>query len=399
MSGKSLRRGYTTGTCAQAATKAAMLLLFCISKADEMTEVCVELPKGERRNLKIRDIKIEYKETEKLPTAVSCAVKKDSGDDPDITDGILVYSKVRCTADTGRGRRIRLGGGRGIGTVTKPGLDQPVGEAAINRIPRQMIIREAEAICEETGYEGGIDIEISIPGGEELAKKTFNPRLGIKGGLSILGTSGVVEPMSEQAILDTIYLDMKVKLTGREPGWRFLIMAPGNYGLEFLKEEYGIEEDEVVKCSNFIGQSIDMAKELGCEALLLAGHIGKLVKVAGGIMNTHSKWADCRMELLSAAALRAGFSAERSRELLECVTIDDALSRCTQEERELLMLQVMEKMRYYLRLRAGDEMIAEAVTFSKVYGLLGKTERADEITEIKLQDYEKNREMVRGGRM
>lgn len=383
---RSLRRGYTTGTCAQAATKAAMLLLFGISRADEMEKVWVELPKGERLNLKIRDIKIEYKETEKFPAAVSCAVKKDSGDDPDITDGIFVYSKVEYAADTGQGRTIRLDGGRGIGRVTKPGLDQPVGGAAINRIPRQMIIREAEVICEEIGYEGGINIEISIPDGEKLAKKTFNPRLGVEGGLSILGTSGIVEPMSEQAILDTIYLDMKVKLACQKPGKKILIMAPGNYGLEFLKEKYGIEEDQIVKCSNFIGQSIDMAKELKCDALLLAGHIGKLVKVAGGIMNTHSRWADCRMELLSAAALRAGFPAEKSKELLECVTVDEALSRCTREERKALMQRVMEKLKQYLELRAGDEMRMEAVTFSKMYGILGKTKRADEIVAAKFRD-------------
>ncbi len=365
-----------------------MLLLFGISKADELTDVRVELPKGERLNLEIRDIKIEYKETEKFPHTVSCAVKKDSGDDPDITDGIFVYSKVRRMVSSGEGRVIRLDGGRGIGRVTRPGLDQPVGAAAINRIPRQMITREAEAICEEIGYEGEIDIELSVPDGEELAKKTFNPRLGVEGGLSILGTSGIVEPMSEQAILDTIYLDMKIK--GQKSGKKILIMAPGNYGLEFLKEAYGIEEDEVVKCSNFIGQSIDMAKELQCDALLLAGHIGKLVKVAGGIMNTHSRWADSRMELLAAGALRAGFSAEKSRELLECATADDALSRCTKEEQESLMYQVLEKIQEYLRMRAGEEMLIEAVIFSKVYGILGKTSRADEIAAAKFRECDGN---------
>lgn len=367
-----------------------MLLLFGISKADELTDVRVELPKGERLNLEIRDVKIEYKETEKFPDTVSCAVKKNSGDDPDITDGILVYSKVRRMVSSGEGRVIRLDGGRGIGRVTRPGLDQPVGAAAINRIPRQMITREAEAICEEIGYEGEIDIELSVPDGEELAKKTFNPRLGVEGGLSILGTSGIVEPMSEQAILDTIYLDMKVKIKGQKSGKKILIMAPGNYGLEFLKEAYGIEEDEVVKCSNFIGQSIDMAKELQCDALLLAGHIGKLVKVAGGIMNTHSRWADSRMELLAAGALRAGFSAEKSRELLECATADDALSRCTKEEQESLMYQVMEKIQEYLRMRAGEEMLIEAVIFSKVYGILGKTSRADEIAAAKFRECDGN---------
>ncbi len=285
MDRQKLRRGCTTGTCAQAASKAAAELLFGIRKAEE-TEVWVELPKGERRNLRIQDIKIEYKETEKFPSEVSCAVKKDSGDDPDITDGVLVYSKVRRTPGTGPGRTVTIDGGAGIGRVTKPGLDQPVGAAAINRVPRQMILKEVEIICGEVGYEGGISVELSIPGGGELAKRTFNPRLGIEGGLSILGTSGIVEPMSEQAILDTIYLEMKVKLAGQDAGRKCLVMAPGNYGLEFLEKAYGIQEAQVVKCSNFIGQSVDMARELGCGGLLLAGHSGKLVQAVDGSMNT-----------------------------------------------------------------------------------------------------------------
>lgn len=372
-----LRQGVTTGTCAQAATKAAAELLFGIRRAGEL-EVQVELPKGEIRILHIRDIKIDNKEMKKFPISVSCAVKKDSGDDPDVTDGVLVYSKVSRIAG-GQGRTITIDGGVGIGRVTKPGLDQPVGAAAINRVPRQMIRKEVEDICDAAGYEGAVAVEISVPGGRELAKKTFNPRLGIAGGLSVLGTSGIVEPMSEQAILDTIYLEMRVKLAAQPAGGKCLVMAPGNYGLEFLGEEYGIEETQVVKCSNFIGQSVDMARELGCEKLLLAGHVGKLVKVAGGIMNTHSRWADCRMELMAAAALRAGFSAERAKDLLACVTADDALSRCSVREREALMDQIMDRTAYYLNLRAGKAMAVETVVFSKVYGILGKTAGADEM--------------------
>lgn len=384
MKSQKLRCGYTTGTCAQGATKAAMQLLFGIRKADGMDEIWVELPKGQKQRLRIWDIKIEYKDLSSIPYAVSCAVKKDAGDDPDITDGIFVYSKVTRRDEDGRGRVITVDGGEGVGRVTKPGLEQAVGEAAINRIPRQMVIKEAEMVCEEVGYEGGIDIEISIPQGEELAKRTFNPRLGVRGGLSILGTSGIVEPMSEQAIVDTVYLDMKVKLAEQNTEKKYLILSPGNYGLEFLEENYGIEETKVVKCSNFIGQSIDMAGELGCTALLFAGHIGKLIKVAGGIMNTHSAQADCRMELLAAAALRAGFSAEKASGLLDCMTVDDALSRCTKEERKSLMEQIMEKIKQYLNLRSGKEMTVEAIVFSKMYGLLGKTSHADEIAAGKL---------------
>ncbi len=238
-----------------------------------------------------------------------------------------------------------------------------------------MIEKEVKEVLEETGAAGGIRVEISIPEGERLSAKTFNPRLGIEGGLSVLGTSGIVEPMSEQALLDTIRAQIRVKIA---EGNDHLIIAPGNYGLEFLKNEYGIEETEVVKCSNYIGQTLDMAQELGCGKILLAGHIGKLVKVSGGIMNTHSKWADCRMELLAAAALRAGLPGEKARALLDCVTVDDALGKCTGGERNAVMAQVMGAIEKHLAHRVGNDICTEVIVFSNVYGILGKTKGADE---------------------
>ena len=388
---KELAKGFTTGTCAQAATKAAMQMLFTGEKVEH---VQVELPQGEKLQLDIMDIQRGYKSGQErdgkyadgkeasnlaytdreLPVMVSCAVKKNSGDDPDITNGVLVYSKVRIS-DTGK---IRIDGGNGVGRVTKPGLDQPVGEAAINRVPRQMIRKEVEEACEEVGYTGGIDVEISIPEGVRLAKETFNPRLGIEGGLSILGTTGIVNPMSEQALIDTIEVEMKVCLAEK---YRYLIIAPGNYGLDFLKEQYSIEENDVVKCSNYIGQTIDMAVEQDCKGVLLVGHIGKLIKVSGGIMNTHSRWADCRMDLFATAALRAGIAGEKAVEFLDCVTTDDALEKCSMEERTRIMEQIMMRMEEYLNYRGKGEIQVGAVTFSNVYGILGKTEQAEELIE------------------
>lgn len=215
---KELAKGYTTGTCAQAATRAAMQMLFTGEKVEQ---VSVELPQGEKLQLDITDIQRKYTDRE-LPDMVSCAVKKNSGDDPDITNGVLVYSQVRLS-ETGQ---IHIDGGIGVGRVTRPGLNQPVGEAAINRVPRQMIRKEVEEACEEVGYTGGIDVEISIPEGARLAKETFNPRLGIEGGLSILGTTGIVNPMSEQALIDTIEVEMKVCLAEK---YRYLIIAPGGF--------------------------------------------------------------------------------------------------------------------------------------------------------------------------
>lgn len=378
MSKKILAKGYTTGTCAQAATKAAMRMFFT---GEKVNEVSVRLPQGECLQIQIAEIQMEYRKEDSLPSCVSCAVKKDSGDDPDITNGVLVYSKVEKKNEiecSEYGDRIRIDGGLGIGRVTKPGLDQPIGEAAINRVPRQMIRREVEEACEEVGYTGGIDVEISIPDGVRLAKETFNPRLGIEGGLSILGTTGIVNPMSEQALIDTIEVEMKVCLAEK---YRYLIIAPGNYGLDFLREEYSIEENDVVKCSNYIGQTIDMALEQECKGVLLVGHIGKLIKVSGGIMNTHSRWADCRMDLFATAALRAGIDGKKAAEFLDCVTTDDALKKCSEEEQKRIMEKVMLRMEEYLNYRGKGKVQVGAITFSNVYGILGKTKKAEEIIE------------------
>lgn len=382
---KILAKGYTTGTCAQAATKAAMQMLFTGEKVER---VSVELPQGERLQLDITDIGMKYDEDEKLPVEVSCAVKKNSGDDPDITNGVLVYSKVKkgkniLQDSKKKYDRIHIDGGMGVGRVTKPGLNQPVGEAAINRVPRQMIRKEAEEACEEVGYTGGIDVEISIPEGARLAKETFNPRLGIEGGISVLGTTGIVNPMSEQALIDTIEVEMKVCLAEK---YKYLIIAPGNYGLDFLKEQYSIEENDVVKCSNYIGQTIDMAMNQGCKGVLLVGHIGKLIKVAGGIMNTHSRWADCRMDLFATAALRAGIDGEKARAFLDCVTTDDALKKCSEEERKRIMEQLMMRMEEYLNYRVKGEMEIGAITFSNVYGVLGQTGKAEALIHSFLQE-------------
>lgn len=369
---KKLASGYTTGTCAQAATKAAMQQLLT---GTEPKEVEVDLPGGKRLNLLTKKRQILYGKGS-YPEKATCAIQKDSGDDPDITNGVLVYSTVEWSREKG----VSICGGEGIGKVTKAGLDQPIGEAAINRIPRKMIEKEVKRACEEAGCEADVRVTIRIPGGEELAKKTFNPRLGIVGGLSILGTSGIVEPMSEQALKDTIRVELQVKLA---QGETYILAAPGNYGLDFLRKYEQVQPEAVVKCSNYIGETIDMAKELGAKGLLFAGHIGKLVKVAGGIMNTHSRWGDCRMEILAAAALRSGLQEETACRILRSVTTDEALGLCGEAERKRLMQAVMEKIEEYLTIRGEGEIRLGAILFSNVYGILGETRSAAQIWECR----------------
>ena len=248
-----------------------------------------------------------------------CAVRKDAGDDPDITDGAMVYAKVKKQKSG-----ITIDGGAGIGRVTKPGLDQPVGAAAINSVPREMIERELRKAAQMYDYRGGFSVIISIPGGEEMAKRTFNPRLGIEGGISIIGTSGIVEPMSHQALEDTIHLELSQRRTA---GMREVLFTPGNYGKTFARKNLGLSLHGHVCCSNLIGEAIDHAVELEFKQILLIGHMGKLVKLGIGVTNTHSSCGDGRMETLLACALEAGGNLALLKGILYSATTDAALAQ------------------------------------------------------------------------
>ena len=361
--GKELRLGYTTGSCAAAASKAAAIMLLT---GKELQQIRLLTPKGIELELEVEDIKTEK-------DAVSCAIRKDSGDDPDVTHGALVYSRVSFTDEPG----VHIDGGIGVGRVTKPGLDQPVGNAAINSTPRRMIRENLEEVMEMISYEGGLDVMISIPKGVELAKKTFNPRLGIEGGISVIGTTGIVEPMSEKALTDTIMVELRQK---RELGYEYALLTPGNYGSDFIRDGLGLDPEWAVQTSNFIGDSIDMCVKLGFKGALLIGHIGKLVKIAGNMMNTHSKYGDCRMEILGSAAAAFGVKPETAEYILGCAACDEAVRVLREEgiDRETLDL-VSRRIEHNLESRAfkaceeGQEFETGAIMFSKEYGLLGET--------------------------
>ena len=367
---KKLRYGYTTGSCAAAAAAAATRMLLSGKRVEEISLLT---PKGIQLLLKIEQICIEK-------NWVRCAVKKDAGDDADITDGIFIYATVKkqeCL--NGKKCDIIIDGGEGIGRVTKPGLTQKVGEAAINSIPRKMIYDNVHQEAENFCYAGILTVVISVPEGREIAKKTFNPRLGIEGGISILGTSGIVEPMSEKALIDTIHAEIQMKAA---QGEKDLILTPGNYGSDFIKQSLHIDLEHCIKCSNFIGDTIDMAYEFQLKSLLLIGHIGKLVKLGAGIMNTHSRWADARMEVLSSCFLLAGGSAEQAREILSCITTEEAIDRMEQyQKREATMEQLMRKIEFHLKRRAYDGLEIGAIIFSNQHGVLGMTTNAGRLKE------------------
>ena len=361
--GKKLRLGYTTGSCAAAAAKAAafMLLSGC-----RMEQVTLLTPKGIRLELPVQGITMES-------DAVSCAIEKDSGDDPDVTRGTLVFAEVSRSEGDG----IVIDGGIGVGRITKPGLDQPVGAAAINSVPRRMIREAVEEVRALTDSREGLRVVISVPEGEALAKKTFNPRLGIVGGISILGTTGIVEPMSEQALVDTIRVELRQR---RESGTEYVLLTPGNYGSDFIRDGLYIDPAIAVQTSNFIGDALEICQELGFRGAVLVGHIGKLVKLAGGMFNTHSKYGDCRMELIASHAAAVGLAAERVGEILQCVSCDDALRILREADLcEQTVDRLMERIAFHLQAKAGEELEIGAIAFSKVYGLLGQTAGADSL--------------------
>lgn len=365
---KKLRFGYTTGSCAAGAARGAAELLL---GEDEIGEAELMTPKGILLHLELLDMKRDE-------NAASCAVRKDAGDDPDTTNGILVYAKVeKFQIRSDMENRIVIDGGTGVGRVTKPGLSQKIGEAAINPVPRAMILQAVEEIADRYHYEGGLKVTISVPEGEKIARKTFNPRLGIVGGISILGTSGIVEPMSEKALIDSIRVEMSQHAA---MGEQYMLVTPGNYGADYLREHMALPFEKNIKCSNYVGETIDMAVDMGVKGILFISHIGKFVKVAAGIMNTHSHSADARMEVLCANAIRAGGDLACAKSILQCNTTDEALR--VLDENHILretMKEITDRIQFYLDHRSYQQILLGAVIFSNEYGYLGQTEHAAEL--------------------
>lgn len=377
MKTSSLRSGFTTGTCAAAAAKAAAVFLLT-GRVEK--QVSIHTPRGI-----LAELAVEMVFAGKFKGC--CRVRKDAGDDPDVTHGSWIYGSVTAATperwrellQSGKGYiqddypGLYLTGGPGIGIVTKPGLSCPVGRYAINPVPRKMIL----AAVAEAGRREKMEIRIAIPAGIHLAAKTFNPRLGIVGGISVLGTSGIVEPMSEQALLETIRLDIRMKIPA---GNGTVILTPGNYGEAFLLETMGIPLGEAVKCSNFIADALVIAATEGAGKILLAGHIGKLIKVTGGARNTHSRYGDRRMELFAAivgeyrpelaAAVR---QANTTEEVVGLLAGNGLAVQVLNRAAELVKQQAERWLREAVVADGGSRVQVEAVTFSSLSGIIGKT--------------------------
>ena len=359
-----LRCGFTTGSCAAAAAKAAAMLLL---SGEAPAHVRLMTPAGIPLLLPVRSAHME------LDQAV-CAIKKDSGDDPDVTNGILIYAAV-CKCDSG----MEITGGEGIGTVTKAGLDQPVGASAINSVPRRMISDAVAEIAAEFDYSGGFRIVISAPEGTEIAKKTFNPRMGITGGISIIGTKGIVEPMSNSALIETIRTEAKMR---KAAGHENLLLTLGNFSEDYLAKKLPDLAERSVICSNFIGDAIDIGILLGFRRILIVGHLGKLVKLGSGIMNAHSAVADGRMETLIACGVLGGVQPDILRQLADCATTDAALEILYAHDAAGQTLDILAKrIDFYLHARARERAEIGALIFSNQHAVMLKTSDADAILQ------------------
>lgn len=384
MAGQPLRSGFTTGTCGAAAAKAAAV---CLLTGEMLPRAEILTPKGILASMAVECVSRER-------DSACYRVQKDAGDDPDVTNGAWVYACVERISggpeavwyQSEEFPHLYLTGGEGIGLVTKPGLSCPVGKHAINPVPRSMIFEAVEEVCEQMESREMLLIRIKIPQGVELAASTFNPKLGIAGGISVLGTSGIVEPMSEQALLDTIRLEIHMKAV---EGGRNIILTPGNYGENFLREELQLPLNQAVKCSNFVADAMRMTADEGIGRVLFVGHIGKLIKVAGGVKNTHSKYGDRRMEILADCL---GNVAENWKtetvgdESVECLEAQILASNTTEEALDYLQAagcrdEVMEaagcRIRSYLMRWAGGKVDVEVVTFSTSHGVLYRSSGAE----------------------
>lgn len=429
---KKLRCGYTTGTCAALAAQGAVR--FLLTGSWKETEE-IMTPKGIL-------VAVSLEEKSSGDGWAECAVRKDAGDDYDVTNGILVYARVEFVKDKNFYQKVQMShlessesgaagekenpglrledgsqqekekpdqqnaessetlieidGGIGIGRVTKPGLDQPVGAAAINSVPRKMIRDAVYALLEEAGEFLPVSITISVPAGVEAAKKTFNPVLGIEGGISVLGTSGIVEPMSEEALVETIRTHLNVL---RAEGRKWVIAVPGNMGAGFLKG-YLTEQNKtsvgsmeafmnsLVTMSNFVGRTIDITAELGFSGIMIAGHMGKLVKIGNGIMNTHSREADGRMDTMLSCALSAGTEdLELLRKIQGSNTTDEVMDHLKQAGILGDTIKVfLKRAAWHLAHRSRAEVKTGMIVFGTKGEYLGETEDADMILKNALEE-------------
>lgn len=365
--GKKYRRGYTTGSCAAAASKAAAQMLLTKQIIDNIN---IDTPKGIPLTLKVNNIELNDK-------FAVCSIEKDGGDDIDATHGLHIFAKAELIDKVDE--EIVVTGGVGVGTVTKKGLSVEVGKPAINPVPMKMIKNEVTKVLKENNIKDkSIKLTIFIPGGEEVAKKTFNPRLGIVGGISILGTTGIVEPMSEEGWKKSLSIELEMK---KAQGLDKIILVPGNHGEEFVREHLSLDMNNCVRMSNFVGYMLSEAKRIGFKKMLMAGHIGKFIKISAGIFNTHSKVCDARNEIMISNLALMGAPLEFLQEINECITAEGAVEIIDKSEYTQIYNILCNKCKQRAQQYLHDEVEVEVYMFRMDKSLLGKSDKADLLME------------------
>ncbi|MGY4105484.1 cobalt-precorrin-5B (C(1))-methyltransferase CbiD [Ignavigranum ruoffiae] len=363
--GKKLRKGYTTGSCATAATIAAVKMLIEQKRIDQVKLIP---PAGVELIIPIYNCLFNSSQA-------SCSVIKDGGDDADATHGMHIYSTVTWNNNS----EIEIIGGEGVGVVTQEGLAIPVGEAAINPVPRQMISSEVQKLLPK---DVGLTIEISAPGGEDVARGTMNPRLGIMGGISILGTTGIVTPMSEEGWKQSITIEMEQK---KKIGFNKIILTPGNYGEEFIIEKTKLNKDYMVQMSNFVGYVLLEAMRLEFEEILLVGHLGKFIKIAGGIFSTHSKDADARNEIMIANLALMGAPLSLLEEVDKSLTTEKQAELIIKAGYEQVYQRIVQKIKsrilklYQFR---APHIKVEVITFLTQNEIIVSTRSLEELEKL-----------------
>lgn len=347
-----LRTGFTTGAAAAAAAKAAAIALF---NKDYPGHVAVRNPDG-------KILKIPIHKYTKQDDGQSAIVIKDGGDDPDATHGLEIIATVFATNNG----TIMIHGGKGVGTVTKPGLQIPVGNPAINPVPAWMI---KTALTEIIPDGTGCNVTISVPDGEKIARRTLNPRLGIVGGISILGTTGIVHPMSEEAYKNSLVPQIDVAVAH---GYSSIVMTPGRLGAKWAVN-HGISEQAVVEMSNFVGFMLEKCVEKGIKKVLLWGHHGKLVKIAAGIFHTHNRTADARQETFAALAAAQGAGPAVISSILASVTTE-AIVKVLKGEN---LMQVLDMVAERASFRASEYVRGDLVVGTALLSMQGEVLAAD----------------------
>ena len=371
--GKKYRRGYTTGSCATGAAKAATYMLLTKKKINIIN---IDTPKGIPLTLNVENINLSN-------DYVECSIEKDGGDDIDATHTMHIHARAELVDK--KSEDIIVCGGEGIGVVTKRGLSVEVGKAAINPTPMKMINSELRKIIgdepsDTIGNGKALKITIFAPKGQEIAKKTFNPRLGIVGGISIIGTTGIVEPMSDEGWKKSLSIELQMK---REQGLDKIILVPGNHGEQFIREQLNLDMKYVIRTSNFIGYMLKEAQRMGYKKILMAGHIGKFIKLSAGIFNTHSKVADARSEILisNLAMMKAPY--EFLEQINKCLTAEEAVEIIDNSEYTDFYNIVSNKCKFKVDEYLVDEDIeVEIMMFSMDKTLLGKSDNADSLVEV-----------------